>query len=75
MATKYAVIQTKKDADLLKFVRETRPSYLKHWDKEIQKYQKQLLTETNSQFIKLKKAEIKRLKELIKTFNTLYFLI
>ena len=35
----------------------------------------ELLTETNPQFIKLKKAEIKRLKELIKTYDTLYFLI
>ena len=75
MATKYAVTQTKKDADLLKYIRETRISYIKHWNKEIQKYQKELLTETNSQFIKLKKAEIKRLKELIKTYDTLYFLI
>ena len=39
MATKYAVIQTKKDADLLKFIRETRPSYSRHWNKEIEKYQ------------------------------------
>ena len=75
MATKYAVVQTKKDADLLKFIRETRPSYSRHWNKEIGKYQKQLLTETNSQFIKLKKEEIKRLKELIITYDKLYFLI
>ena len=75
MATKYAVTQTKKDADLLKYIRETRISYIKNWNKEIQKYQKELLTETNPQFIKLKKAEIKRLKELIKTYDTLYFLI
>ena len=75
MATKYAVVQTKKDADLLKFIRETRLSYIRHWNKEIEKYQKHLLTETNSYAIKLKKAEIKRLKELIKTYDTLYFLI
>jgi len=75
MATKYAVVQTKKDADLLKYIRETRISYVRNWNKEIQKYQKQLLTETNPSAIKLKKAEIKRLKELIKTYDTLYFLI
>jgi len=59
----------KKDADLLKFIKETRSNYIKKWKQEIKKYQKHLIIETNPYAIKLKKEEIKRLKTLIKTYN------
>ena len=61
--------KTQKEKDLLKFIKDTRLSYVKQWTSEVKKYEKHLLIETNPYAIKLKKDEIKRLKTLIKTYK------
>ena len=64
-----SIVRSARDQKILDFIKETRLSRIKQWKSDVKKYQKQLLIETSDYAIKLKKEEIKRLKDLIKTYS------
>ena len=64
-----AIVRSARDQKMLDFIKETRLNSIKKWKGDVKKYQKHLLIETSDYAIKLKKEEIKRLKDLIKTYS------
>jgi hypothetical protein len=64
-----AIEKSKRDQNLLKFIKETRLKSVAEWKKEIKEIQKYLLKETSSSVIAYQKDEMRRLKELIKIYK------
>ena len=62
-------MRSSRDQKMLDFIKETRLNSIKKWKSDVKKYQNHLLIETSDYAIKLKKEEIKRLKDLIKTYS------
>jgi hypothetical protein len=60
----------KREQKFLDFIKETRLNSIKKWKSDVRKYQNHLLTEKSEYVIKLKKEEIKRLKDLIKVYSS-----
>jgi hypothetical protein len=64
-----SIVRSKKDQDLLKFIKETRLKSVAEWKKEIKEIEKYLLRETSKSVIAYQKDEIRRLKELVKIYK------
>jgi hypothetical protein len=64
-----SIVRSKKDQDLLKFIKETRMKSVAEWRKEIKEIQKYLQKETSKSVIAYQKDEMRRLKELIKIYK------
>jgi len=64
-----SIERSKKDQDLLKFIKETRLKSVAEWRKEIKEIQKYLQKETSKSVIAYQKDEMRRLKELIKIYK------